>query len=154
MKMEMKMRKRKQRGGFTLIEILVVIAILGLLGSFAVLKYMSYLKKAAVKTAEMKLREVGKALEIYYSQNMKYPETLDELVNPEEEGKEGVLKPSALLDPWKNEIQYTLHEGEDPPFTLVSFGPDGQEGTDDDIDYASIEENQEELPGGSGGGGG
>ena len=150
----MKTRANEKRGAFTLIEILVVIAILGLLGSFAVLKYMSYLKKAAVKTAEMKLREVGKALEIYYAQNMKYPETLDELVNPEEEGKEGVLKPSALLDPWKNEIQYTLHEGEDPPFTLISLGPDGQEGTDDDIDYATLEENQEETAPGTGAGGG
>ena len=150
----MKMQKKKKRGAFTLIEVLVVIAILGLLGSFAVLKYMSYLKRAAVKTAEMKLREVGKALEIYYSQNMKYPETLDELVNPEEEGKEGVLKPSALLDPWKHEIQYTLHEGEDPPFSLISLGPDGQEGTDDDIDYGTIEENQEEPSMDGGGGGG
>ena len=145
----MKRNENKRSKGFTLIELLVVIAILGLLGTFAVIKYVSYLKEAAVDTAKMKLKEIGKALEIYYSQNLKYPESLEELVTPEDETKEGVLKKSALIDPWKNEIQYTLREGEDPPFSLISLGPDGQEGTEDDIDYHLLEE--EEAGGEQGG---
>ena len=135
---------RRKRRGFTLIEILVVIAILGIIGSVAVVKYMSYLKEATINTAEMKLKEVGKTIEIYYSQNFKYPETLDELITPEEEGKTGVLKRSAIFDPWKNEIQYTSNEGGDPPFDLLSFGPDGQEGSEDDIDYNTIDDDLEE----------
>src|SRR5210317_992418 len=103
----------ERRQGFTLIEILVVLAILGIVGTVGVVKYMAYLKDAAVDTAAVKLREVGKTLELYYSQNFKYPETLEELVAPEEEGKEAVLKASAVLDPWKNEIQYAPNPGGD-----------------------------------------
>ena len=95
---------------------------------------------AAIDTAEVKLREVGKTLEIYYSQNFNYPETLDELVSPEEEGKEAVLKASALMDPWKNELQYVPTPGEDPPFELISFGPDGMEGSEDDLDYHALDD--------------
>ncbi len=137
--MVMDERHRRRMAGFTLIEILVVIAILAVIGSVAVVKYMAYLKDASVKTAELRLREVAKTLEIYYSQNMKYPETLDELVTPQDTTKQGVLKASALVDPWKNPIEYTPAEGQEPPFELVSYGPDGREGTEDDIRYSILE---------------
>ncbi|MBN1421392.1 MAG: type II secretion system protein GspG [Planctomycetes bacterium] len=134
----------RNRAGFTLLEVLVVIAILAIIASVAVVKYMAYLKDASVKTAEMRLREVGKTLEIYYSNNFQYPETLEELVAPQEEGKSSVLKASALVDPWKNPIEYVVREGEEPPFDLISYGPDGREGTEDDISYATIEAMEEE----------
>jgi general secretion pathway protein G len=137
---------RSRRGGFTLIEILVVIAILAVIGSVAVVKYMSYLREASVDTARMKLREVGKTIEIYYSRNLKYPEMIEDLVTPREEGKQGVLKPGALVDPWKNPIQYVQVANPalgESPFDLVSFGPDGREGTDDDIRYSAMEAEDE-----------
>ena len=59
---------------------------------------------------------------------------------PEEEGKEAVLKASALIDPWKNELQYVPNPGEDPPFELISFGPDGMEGSEDDLDYHALDD--------------
>ncbi len=135
-------RNRSRRGGFTLIEILVVIAILAVIGSVAVVKYMAYLKEATVETAQVKLREVGKTIEIYYTRNLKYPETIEDLVTPREDGKQSVLKASALVDPWKNPIQYVLVANPAPgdaPFDLVSFGPDGREGTEDDIRYSSLD---------------
>jgi general secretion pathway protein G len=139
-------RKRRSRFGFTLIEILVVIAILGIIGSVAVVKYMAYLKQAAVDTAEMKLREIGKTLEIYHAQKLTYPETIEELVTPELEGDPSVLKRGALLDPWKNPVQYAPNPGGEPPFMLTSFGPDGMEGTEDDIDFNLLEEDAEGEP--------
>lgn len=138
------LKARGRRGGFTLIEILVVIAILAVIGSVAAVKYMAYLKDAAVKTAGLKIRELEKTVELYYSQNQRYPETLDELVTPEEEGKQSVLKASGLLDPWKNRIQYEITEGQEPPFELISFGPDGREGTEDDISLSMLEAMAEE----------
>ncbi len=139
------MNRRRQRGrGFTLIEILAVIAILGIVGTVAVVKYMSYIESAAVRTAEVKIREVAKAVEIYYGRHLAYPETLDILITPEDETEKGVLKRSSLYDPWKNEMQYIITEGDDPPFDLISFGPDGQEGTDDDISYSALENEFEE----------
>ena len=137
-------QSRRRHAGFTLIEILVVIAILGIIGSVAVVKYMAYMKNAAISTAELKLREVGKAIQFYNLQNHRYPETLEELVTPLEEGQDSVLSRGALVDPWKNPIQYTLNEGGDPPFDLISPGPDGQEGTDDDIDFNLLDELEED----------
>lgn len=139
----MRTRTSRRRGGFTLIEILVVLAILGIVGTVGVVKYLSYLRDASVDTAKLRLREVDRVLKIYYAKNFRYPETLEELVSPEDVEEEGVLKPSALLDPWKNEIQYAPTGAEDPPFDLISFGPDGLEGTEDDIDLYLLEEELE-----------
>ncbi len=139
-------RMRSRRDGFTLIEVLVVIAILAVIGSVAVVKYMAYLREAAVDTARMKIREVGKTIEIYYSRNLKYPETIEELVTPREEGKQSVLKAGALVDPWKNPMQYVIVDNPapgDPPFDIVSLGPDGREGTEDDIRYSAMEAEDE-----------
>ncbi|HAK96610.1 MAG TPA: hypothetical protein DCM87_16865 [Planctomycetes bacterium] len=137
-------KARGRRRGFTLIEILVVIAILAVIGSVAAVKYMAYLKDASIKTAGLKIRELEKTIELYYSQNQRYPETLDELVTPQEEGTQSVLKRSGLLDPWKNPIQYEVAEGQEPPFELISFGPDGREGTEDDISLSVLEALAEE----------
>ena len=137
-------RRNRKRAGFTLIEILAVIAILGIIGSVAVVKYMSYMKGAAIDSAELKIRKIGEVLEAHYFQNKKYPETLEELVEPEEEDKEAVLKKSALYDPWDNPFQYSVSEGQEHPFELISFGPDGQEGTEDDINYWEMEEKDPE----------
>ncbi len=135
---------RSRRGGFTLIEILVVIAILAVLGSVAAVKYMSYLKDSAVKMAGFQLRELEKTIESYYAQNQKYPETLEELVTPLEAGKQGVLKRSGTLDPWKGPILYEATPGQEPPFELTSFGPDGRQGTEDDITLSMLEAQAEE----------
>ena len=83
---------RRRRRGFTLIEILVVIAILAVIGSVAAVKYMAYLKDANIKTAGIKIRELEKTIELFYSQHQRYPETLEELVTPVEEGHQSVLK--------------------------------------------------------------
>ncbi len=136
--------RNRKRSGFTLIEILAVIAIIGIIGSVAVVKYMSYMKGAAIDSAELKIRKIAEVLEAHYFQNKKYPETLEELVEPEEEGKDAVLKKSALYDPWDNPIQYSLSEGQEHPFELISFGPDGQEGSEDDINYWEMEERDPE----------
>jgi general secretion pathway protein G len=135
---------RSRRRGFTLIEILVVIAILAVIGSVAAVKYMAYLKDAAVKTAGIKLRELEKTVELYYSQHQKYPETLDELVTPQEVGAQSVLKKSGTLDPWKSPILYEVTAGQEPPFELTSFGPDGRQGTEDDITLSMLEAQAEE----------
>jgi general secretion pathway protein G len=135
---------RRTRRGFTLIEILVVIAILAIIGSVAAVKYMAYVKEAAIKTAGIKLREIEKTVELYYSQHQKYPETLDELVTPLEEGKQSVLKASGLLDPWKSKILYEVTPGQEPPFELTSLGPDGRQGTEDDITLSQLEAVAEE----------
>jgi len=130
----------EKHSGFTLIEILAVIALLGIIGSVAVVKYMSYVKNATIETAGLKLKELGKVVEVYYFQKKAYPETLEELAEPQEENVDPLIKKSALFDPWKNEVQYSVTEGDEHPFSLISFGPDGQEGTEDDINYWELEE--------------
>ena len=140
-------RRSSRRRGFTLLEILVVIAILGLLASVAVVKYMAYLEDAAVDTAKAKLREVRTALQAHYMRHQAYPEELLLLVEPEDEEEDGVLSRSALYDPWKNELIYSVTEGEEHPFQLISMGPDKQEGTEDDIDAWALDEETPEEEG-------
>jgi general secretion pathway protein G len=116
--------------GFSLIEILVVMAIIGLLVALVAPKFLGKVDKAKQQDAQAQIELLGQALDIYRLENHKYPTT--------EEGLEVLqtyLKKELPLDPWDNEYIYTspgLH-GE---YDLVSYGADnaeGGEGNDTDI---------------------
>jgi len=139
----MRKRNSRTRAAFTLIEILVVIAIIGVLASVIVVKYSTYLKDSKIKTTKLKIMKIGQAIEAYNFTKSKYPESMEEMVSPEEEGAEAILDKTPY-DPWKNAIVYSLTEGEDNPFSLKSFGPDKEEDTEDDLDYWTIKTEPEE----------
>lgn len=141
----MRNSKTRRRSGFTLVEVLVVIAILGIIASIFIVRYVSKYEGAKVETAEFKLKELAQTIDAYYMTNNRYPESWEELVTPEEEGKKGVLYKTPY-DPWDNEYLYEITEGEENPYTLKSLGPDGVE-SEDDIDYWVImtTEKEDEL---------
>lgn len=132
-------RARKQRG-FTLIEIMVVMVILGLLVAVVAPNILGRGEEARIGVAKTQLRNVNNALDLYKLDNFNYPSTeqgLDALVN-EPSGspaaknwnKDGYL-PNVPVDPWGNEYQY-VSPGSEGPFDLYSFGPDGKEGGSDE----------------------
>lgn len=135
--------KRKQ-GGFTLIEILVVITILAILGALVVPKIMNRPNEARVVAAKQDIRSVVQALKLYKLDNGRYPST--------EQGLKALVeKPSAApvpnnwktggyleklpKDPWASDYLY-LSPGIKGEIDVMSYGADGQqggEGTDADI---------------------
>lgn len=111
--------------GFTLIELMIVIAILAILGAFAVNTFKGVIPNANVTAAKTDIKNFSNVLEQYSLQNNgKYPTTeegLQKLVT------DGMLK-SKLLDPWKNPYQYRYpgQSGDAPE--IWSYGADGVEG--------------------------
>ena len=118
------------RQGFTLIEILVVVAIIGMLGAVAVPAYINYLADARRETTRALIKSVDDALVTYNAKHGgKYPDSLDVLTQ-ETEDEDAILQ-GGIDDPWGNELKYEKRGKKRP--LLTSAGPDGEFGTDDDI---------------------
>ena len=126
------MRRRSYKRGFTLLEILVVIAILGLLTAAVGVAIVPTFNKAKVDTARNNdIPNIMNGLKTYYLQKGKYPDTgtgLKALVDAQ-------ILDKIPTDPWKNPYVYML-EANKP--VIISYGADGVPGgTDLDADISS-----------------
>ncbi|MCQ2030600.1 type II secretion system protein GspG [Stutzerimonas zhaodongensis] len=131
----MTLNQHKQRG-FTLIEIMVVVVILGILAALVVPQVMNRPDQAKVTVAKGDIKAIGAALDMYKLDNYSYPSTqqgLDALVKkpggnpqPKNWNRDGYLK-RVPKDPWGNEYQY-LSPGTQGPYDLYSYGADGKQG--------------------------
>jgi len=118
--------------GMTLIEIMVVIAIIGILTSAITFGVFTYLKKAKVDAAKAQLRKVGNVLVIYAAEE-DFPNSLGVLTESTSLGP-APLKEKDLKDPWQQELLYSYpSQRGDAEFDLCSSGPDKQQGTEDDV---------------------
>lgn len=125
-------------GGFTLIEVLVVVVILSILAALIVPKIMDRPDEARVVAAKSDIRAITSALKLYRLDNGVYPSTeqgLQALVKKPETGEiPRNWKSSGYLDrlpkdPWKNDYQY-LNPGLHGDIDVFSLGADGQPGGD------------------------
>ena len=124
----------KTMSGFTLIEILIVVVILGILGAVVVPNILSSPDTARVQAAQTDLRALSQTLEIYRLDNFQYPSSeqgLESLVDrpsgfpePKNWNPEGYLK-KLPTDPWGSPY---LYEKTGSSYSLISLGADGQEG--------------------------
>jgi general secretion pathway protein G len=142
----------KFQKGFTLIELMVVIVILGILAGLIVPRIMGRPEEAKQLKARMQIESIETALKLYKIDNGMYPSTeqgLQALVDPPTSGegaknwrKGGYLEKGAVpKDPWGNDFIY-LSPGIHSEFDLVSLGADGASGGDDhnkDINNWEIE---------------
>ena len=115
--------------GFTLIEIMVVVVILGLLAALVAPNIIGNVDKAAVARAKQDIRSVETALKLYRMENFRYPNTdegLAALVSPETGGPFLDKVPN---DPWEMPYQYR-YPGTEAEFDVFTLGADRQEGGD------------------------
>ncbi len=113
--------------GMTLIEIMIVIAILGGLMALLAPKFLGQKDKANVGQAKIQMGQIANAISMFYNDCGKFPASLDNLVTQDSGctnwGPEPYLK-KAPVDPWNNPYAY---EG-GTEYSLKSFGKDGREG--------------------------
>ena len=135
-------RRFKGQDGFTLIEIMVVILIIGLLALMVVPRLRGVADRAKRTKAQADIQELKQALDRYYLDNGSYPTTdqgLQALVNPPTAGRvpsnyeQGGYIEKLPSDPWGNQYFY---QSDGSSYALKSFGPDGVQSADD-IDGSS-----------------
>lgn len=129
-------RRSSRRGerGFTLVEILVVITIIGLIMALVAPRVLNYLSEAKVKAAKIQIESLSSTLDLYYLDTGRYPssgEGLEALVQRPAgvEGWNGPYLKGAFVpkDPWGHAYVYRM-PGEHGAYDIVSYGADGQQG--------------------------
>ena len=121
------------QSGFTLLELLVVVAIIGLLAGYVAPRYFSQLGKSEAGVARAQIDALEKALDQYRLDTGRYPTTEQGLnalvVKPANEPKWNgpYLRKGLPTDPWGNAYLYKI-PGQRNEFDIVSYGKDGQPG--------------------------
>lgn len=135
-------RKKKTKRGFTLLELMVVIVIIGLLAGLVTVKTRSYLIVSRQNAARVEIAKIVEALEAFYAVRNHYPtneEGLAPLVEKSKEFPDGLLS-KIPKDPWNNEYVYNC-PGRNSSFEVISYGADGREGGEDEnLDLSSSDE--------------
>ncbi|MBY0380403.1 MAG: type II secretion system major pseudopilin GspG [Xanthobacteraceae bacterium] len=132
----MQRRDRSDAGeqGFTLVEMLVVITIIGLIMGLIGPRVLSYLSESKVKTAKIQLQSFGSALDLFYLDAGRFPSTAEGLTalvqrTPGVAAWNGPYLKGGNVpnDPWNNPYVYRS-PGQRGAYEIVSYGSDGQEG--------------------------
>jgi general secretion pathway protein G len=119
--------------GFTLLEIMVVVVIIGLLAAIVAPSFIGQIDTAAVNRAKTDIRGIETALNLYRLDNFRYPATtegLEALVNNPGEANAPNWRQQLQripVDPWDQPYQYA-YPGQHGDFDVFSYGADGQEG--------------------------
>jgi len=136
-----KARKRKKDRGFTLLEILVVLIIIGTIAALVSIRVLDRLEESRIRAAKIQMSSIKQALDLFRLDNAFYPTTeqgLDALVRlpqvgriPENYRPGGYLNATEVpLDPWGHPYMY-ISDGY--AFQIWCMGSDGKNGTEDDI---------------------
>ena len=121
---------REAQKGMTLLEIMIVVAILGMLATVVVTNLMGSLDNAKINTTKTKIAQVESSVKQYYLDFQEYPDSMKDLINPGQ-GRPPYVK-KAPKDSWNRELIYKRSSG-DKPFVIYSMGVDGQKGNKDDV---------------------
>lgn len=121
--------------GFTLIELIVVIALVAVLAAVVAPNLLGKASEANRKSALVQLEKISSSIELYRLETGRYPEELIDLVEQPQgvDRWQGpyVRKRSQLLDPWGNELVLKV-PGDSGAFDVISYGGDGQPGGEGD----------------------
>jgi len=131
-------RPHRCEAGFTLVEIMVVIVIIGLLAALVAPNVLGMSDEAKITKAQTDVRTISEAAKLFKIKNNRVP-SIEDLTTPDEKGHSYLDDDSVAKDPWDHE--YMIKEGDRPgTFVVISSGPNGSEGDDDDISSKAKQE--------------
>jgi general secretion pathway protein G len=126
--------KRDRNGGFTLVELLVVLIILSLIMGLVGPRVLSYLSNARARSAQLQITSLSAALDLFFLDVGRYPTTAEGLgsliARPASADRWNgpYLQQTAIPpDPWGNPYIYRV-PGDKTPYAIISYGSDGREG--------------------------
>jgi len=125
--------KKNLQGGFTLIEMLLVVAIIGVLAAVVVVTFPGRQKKASIQATRGSIANVCTAIDVYETDTGRFPPTLQGLISNDGAANWSgpYIRGGAPADAWGTPLSYTLKGDND--YEVRSAGPDAQMGTADDI---------------------
>lgn len=128
-----KNRRYNARAGFSLIEIVAVILLIGILAAGAAVAVLPQVARARVKATENSMRTIRTSINSYMVEHAAPPPTLQAMIGQ-------YLEEGSDLDAWGTPYYYRVTTGAARPFELVSAGPDADFGTpEDNIDLWAIQ---------------
>lgn len=120
-------RRKPARNGFTLVELMVVLVIIGLLATVVMINVLPSQDRAMATKARADIATLSQAMEMYRLDNMRYPPSLDALAQPRPTGG-GAYVRNLPEDPWGRPYQMSAPGPNGSPFEIVSLGSDGTPG--------------------------
>ena len=123
----------KKNKGFSLMELMIVLIILGLLGSLIAPKLFSKVSSSKKKVAVAQMQMFETAIDTYRLDIGTVPSSLEDLRSSNNPSWDGPYLPKAIpLDPWGKAYIYSIPGENGAPYSMMSYGLDGKEGGEDE----------------------